>query len=420
MKNQTVGMRCSFCGTPASDSVQVVVAPTRAGICASCIEFCKEVLEDESSAPAALGCTSGALSLEAIERHSEWLRACAHVVFGSVQADLLRQVGCANVAVLQDKLAIGPCRLDLRRHARDRTRFWKRVASPVDAPVSSPRDIAKSLQSANRLEIPIVVWLSPGWNEQIAFWRLCHILEHRDVALGMAYIVSRAAPRSRECLSTEFPFPSGRATFAEYVAAFPSEPLMPKPTRLTSRMVGCAASLWHAFTSPGPAALLKKARRGHRLVPELRWIGSYFGSLFPRVVPGHPQTVRIAMLDEVILRGLSTQEFRLPYDLVSGQRVDSTLRAYLALLGEAFICHRLCEWAGSPGAFLLARPADEGGRSPLWRNVYRLTPRGDELLRSATDNPEEIPALEIGGNKSYRGSPLHRVSLHRAGWQVHE
>lgn len=175
------------------------------------------------------------------------------------------------------------------------------------------------------------------------------------------------------------------------------------------------SDVWTAFAKGQPDRLhdlcLADCSSANRL--DLSGITKEYSRLFPRWYDG---LLQVSDFDAAILNCLSTESWRTPRDLVV-ELIDEIPR-----LGDLEVAYRIDQWAAhldDHGAVIKKELAD--GKSSFTRVTYRLTERGQQILREGLDDlsdaPEFYPTLpncSVGATRCIvaenRGSSLVKDS----------
>lgn len=313
-----------------------------------------------------------------------------------------------DIVVLTDSLLRGPSSVDRERHGQGRVTYWQSENDRRESPRRRKRprfdidhdrrDVVGFSNFAAALasfpdDRPIVVWSAPNMSDRLSLWWAFDAIDHlgldrRRVWLGQPHADHEENDDSLLLgLGTHHPtaFLSGFAT------------LQP----LSARLLRAGSLLWRRFAGPSPALFEEACLKRQEIYPEIPKFLHYYARLFPSLTRGRTRRMQVSFLDQFILNGLSTADWRLPIDVLHGNK-QQFLFLMNFLPGDLWLPSRLLDWAEHEREDPLVLGRDERtGVSSFTRRSYLLTARGETVRRRGMASITDAPRLHIGGCEVY-------------------
>lgn len=315
-------------------------------------------------------------------------------------AKRLRTVKQADDVVIafSDNLLFGPCATDVVRHVEARRHDNRGMPLYPRNLRSMYTRLAGSLVP----EADVILWSSGSLQHTVLSWMICAFSRARRVAIAQPTVSDRGRPQLNDqfgCMDREIKPGEIRA-------------LLGRETQLGSGARRAAVENWRSFTGRSPMEFNKHCLS--KAVQELRRMRQYHASFFPRSKHGG---LHMSLFDELLLTCAGTS-WSLPSAILMRRSSEGTrLGPWLTCAGDVSVARRLREWArhSASDPVLESEPA-EGGH--LFRGVrYRLSARGENLLRRGLCSISDAPVCLIGGGSAY--DPTHPVvAVEAEGWKL--
>lgn len=147
---------------------------------------------------------------------------------------------------------------------------------------------------------------------------------------------------------------------------------------------------------PSPVLFEEACLKRQKFFPELANLLIFYARMYPSSFRGNTRQLRLSFLDQFILDGLSTEDWKRPVDIIRANQ-DRFL-FFMKLNGDLWISSRLQDWAEHDKGEPLVRERQERGgvNSHTWR-AYLLTARGQAVRDQGLKSVADAPRLSIGG-----------------------
>ncbi len=300
-----------------------------------------------------------------------------HVMRGHLAVTTELQGG---LIVCRDTLTCGPSDIDPRKHRLGRTRFWRRIhggkGRPMDHDIINSRDLTRRLRAARTRGGTICLWINADdWSDFVFMcWAADALQDHSGDGVTIRVILF-----SKEQLDSVFT--------SKQVADAISEAVI-----VSEGFLLPLARLWRAFAAGTPGEVMAMAK-SVSLEGAKQFIESY-AMVFGRIRNG---SIQLSEYDRCLLGCLLRQTWRKPSDILE------------ALLGKPnyvppeYSRRRLEDWsAHAGGTFVIESGEDVDSVSPWAAVAYRLTDRGELLVREGSPSGLDAPAMWIGGTNVYQ------------------
>jgi hypothetical protein len=291
-----------------------------------------------------------------------------------------------------DSFLLGPSDVDPERHTTKRFAYWQAVGEALGLDwivrrgpeeglncvgnVVGQGDLLKAIERLMLPGIGLRIWSADCCQDRIFVSWVLHALSQANIEL----------PTTQYCKIPRYG-----------IGEEDIDQLGSQAATISAVDMAYGSDIWAAFANGQPDRLydlcLADCSSANRL--DLSGIAREYSRLFPR---WYDDLLQVSDFDAAILNCLSTESWRTPRDLAI-ELIDKIPR-----LEDLEVAYRIDQWAAhldGHGAVIKKELAD--GKSSFTRVTYRLTKRGQQILREGLDDLSDAPELLCGGNTLYRG-----------------
>jgi hypothetical protein len=328
-----------------------------------------------------------------------------HIVHGSAGGTVYHTVKKPrpDLIVLTDSLMAGPCKIDRDRHGEGRLAYWQFEFDRQESPRRRLRPTI--VMDRNRLDVisyrgfiaalasfpsdrPIVVWSTPSLSDRVTLWWTLDAIDHLGLDRNRIWT-------GQPCLDHEATEESlmGLGVYPESAFLRGFESLQP----LSAGLLRAGSGLWRSFAGPSPLLFEQACLKRRMFFSEAITLLEYHARLFPGSPRGRSGQLKLSFLDQFILGGLSTDDWKRPFDVLQADKEKFYFLMNM-LNGDQWMPRRLLDWSehekDNP---LVVRRHERTGVNHFTRTSYLLTARGQTVRRDGMTSVADAPPLHVGG-----------------------